>query len=149
MLPESGAGIDMKQPRPEAGAVGLGLLAPAGFSHTIGNQRQPVKYRRHTVTADRVITYIDGYNLYYGLRAAGLHSSRWLDLRALCDSLLKPDQQLDLVRYFTTRVRNDRAANRRQSVFIDALLARGRIEIDYGHFLSKPVTCRRCGNTWQ
>ncbi len=37
----------------------------------------------------------------------------------------------------------------RQSAFIDALLARGDIEIDFGHFLSKPVTCRSCGSTWQ
>ena len=31
----------------------------------------------------RVITYIDGYNLYHGLLEAGLRSSRWLDLPKL------------------------------------------------------------------
>ena len=29
----------------------------------------------------RVIVYIDGFNLYYGLRAAGLQRYYWLDLR--------------------------------------------------------------------
>ena len=97
----------------------------------------------------RVITYIDGYNLYHGLLAAGLRSSRWLDLPALGRSLLKPEQDLALTRYFTTRVRGNPSKAQRQSTFIDALVARGDIEIDFGHFLSKPVSCRSCGNTWQ
>lgn len=101
------------------------------------------------MSTERVIAYIDGYNLYYGLRDAGLRSSRWLDLRAMCETLLKPGQQLRLVRYFTTRVRNDPAAERRQSTFIDALVARGGIEIDFGHFLSKDRECFKCGNKWQ
>lgn len=29
---------------------------------------------------ERITVYIDGYNLYYGLKAAGLRTSRWLDL---------------------------------------------------------------------
>lgn len=96
----------------------------------------------------RVIAYIDGFNLYYGLRAAKLQTSRWLDLRAMCQALLKPSQRLDLVRYFTTRVRNNPSAAERQGIFIDALKARGNLEIDYGHFLSKHMTCHDCGNTW-
>lgn len=46
----------------------------------------------------RVIAYIDGHNLYHGMREAGLLTSRWLDLRAMCETLLKPDQQLELAR---------------------------------------------------
>ena len=98
---------------------------------------------------DRVITYIDGYNLYHGMMQARLGSSRWLDLSAMGRSLLKPHQQLVLTRYFTTRVRGNPGKARRQGTFIDALLARGGIEIDFGHFLSKPISCNSCGNTWQ
>ena len=94
---------------------------------------------------ERVIAYIDGFNLYYGLRDARLRSSRWLDLRGVCASLLKPHQRLQLVRYFTARVRDDPGASKRQAVFIDALLARGGIEIDFGQFLSSSKTCRACG----
>ena len=97
---------------------------------------------------ERVTVYIDGYNLYYGLKAAGLRTSRWLDLVELSRSLLLPRQELSLVRYFTTRVRNDPGASQRQARYIDALEARGRISLDYGHFLSKSVTCNSCGNTW-
>ena len=96
-----------------------------------------------------MIAYIDGYNLYHGLRDARLRSSRWLDLRAMCQSLLKTGQRLEFVRYFTTRVRNDPAAERRQSTFIDALRASGGIEIDFGHFLSKNRKCFACGHKWQ
>ena len=95
-----------------------------------------------------MITYIDGYNLYHGLLEAGLGSSRWLDLPKLGRSLLKPGQQLVLTRYFTTRVKGDPAKARRQARYIDALTTRGGIEIDFGHFLSKRVTCHSCGHSW-
>ena len=98
-----------------------------------------------------MIAYIDGYNLYYGMIVTRLHSSRWLDLVALGCSLLKPQQHLVATRYFTTRVRgNSKKARRqaqRQGVFIDALLALGEIEIDYGHFLTEPICCHKCGNS--
>ena len=138
-----------KQPQPVAGAVEPGLLTPAGYTHTICIVDPRVKYLRARVSGQRVITYIDGYNLYHGLLAAGIRSSRWLDLPMLGQSLLKPDQDLELTRYFTTRVRGNPGKAGRQSSFIDALVTRGGIEIDFGHFLSKPVTCRRCGSTWQ
>ena len=100
------------------------------------------------MSQQRVITYIDGYNLYHGLLEAGLRSSRWLDLPKLGRSLLKSGQQLTLTRYFTTRVKGDPAKARRQALYVDALTTRGGIEIDFGHFLSKRVTCHSCGHTW-
>ena len=100
------------------------------------------------MSTERVIAYIDGYNLYFGLLDARLHTSRWLDLGGVCTSLLKPGQRLDLVRYFTTSVRNDPDAAKRQAIFIDALRARGGIEIDFGVFLSKTMTCRSCHVQW-
>ena len=98
------------------------------------------------MSTERTIAYIDGYNLYHGICDARLHSSRWLDLRALSQSLLKPQQHLDLVRYFTTMVRNNPSKAKRQSTFIEALRACGGIEIDFGHFLSKTMHCPKCGN---
>ena len=77
-----------------------------------------------------------------------MQSSRWLDLKGMCESLTKKHQQLDLVRYFTTRVKNNPGASQRQGTFIDALEARGGIKIDYGHFLSKKTKCHSCGNEW-
>ncbi|WP_420438103.1 NYN domain-containing protein [Candidatus Poriferisodalis sp.] len=101
------------------------------------------------MSVERVAAYIDGFNLYHGLMEAKLGSSRWLDLRAMCSNLLKPHQQLVSVRYFTTRVRNDPEKQARQGTYIDALLAHGGVEIDFGHFLSKPAQCKQCGKRWQ
>ena len=136
-------------PSQVAGAVGPGLLTPAGYPPII--RRRPPDCQVPslvTMSQQRVITYIDGYNLYYGLLQAGLGSSRWLDLPKLATSLLKPGQQLTLTRYFTTRVKGDPAKARRQALYVDALTTRGGIEIDFGHFLSKRVTCHSCGHHW-
>ncbi len=100
------------------------------------------------MSAERAIAYIDGYNLYHGICDARLQSSRWLDLRELSRSLLKPQQRLVLVRYFTTMVRNNPPKAERQSTFIEALRAGGGIEVDFGHFLSKAVKCPGCGHEW-
>ena len=98
--------------------------------------------------SQRVITYIDGYNLYHGLLDAGLRTSRWLDLARLGESLLMSDQHLVLTRYFTTRVKGNPAKAHLQGLYIEALQTRALLEIDYGHFLSKTVACYRCGSEW-
>ena len=58
----------------------------------------------------RVIAYIDGFNLYYGLRAAGWRRYYRLDLRRLAENLLRPGQTLATVRYFSARVQREPAA---------------------------------------
>ena len=97
------------------------------------------------MTLDRAFAYVDGFNLYHGMLDARLHNARWLDLRAMCEGLPRPHQRLGLVRYFTDRVRDDAAAAENQAVFIDALQARGGVEIEFGHFLATSVKCRKCG----
>ena len=46
---------------------------------------------------ERVIVYIDGFNLYYGLRSMGWRHYLWLDLRQLSENLLRPPQRLEIV----------------------------------------------------
>jgi hypothetical protein len=70
---------------------------------------------------DRVVAYIDGFNLYFGLKAAHGRKYLWLDLQALVESLLLPNQELREVQYFTARVRDDPNGERRQAVYLDAL----------------------------
>ena len=36
---------------------------------------------------ERIIAYIDGFNLYFGLRAKGWKRYYWLNLRAMCENL--------------------------------------------------------------
>ena len=56
-----------------------------------------------------------------------------------CRALLKGGQQLDLVRYLTTRARNDPAAAKRRSSFID----RGHATVGTGELIG--VAPRRRG----
>jgi hypothetical protein len=51
----------------------------------------------------RVAVYVDGRNLYYGLKSRGWRRYYWLDLRRLAENLLRPSQRLTAVRYFTAR----------------------------------------------
>jgi hypothetical protein len=49
--------------------------------------------------SSRVVAYIDGFNLYYGLRSKGWRRYLWLDLNQLIASLLRPYQELSGVKY--------------------------------------------------
>jgi len=99
----------------------------------------------------RVSVYIDGFNLYFGLRAAGLRPSYWLDVHALSLALLKPGQNLTAVKYFTARVSpsaNDPHQHIRQNTYLEALQTRQDTSLYFGHYLDKSVTCRNCQARW-
>lgn len=100
---------------------------------------------------NRVIVYIDGFNLYFGMRSKGWRKYYWLDLVALSRSLLKPDQSLMAVHYFTARIRsnqNNASDIQRQTNYLEALTSNPMIQMHYGHYLEKPKTCRKCGASW-
>ena len=66
-------------------------------------------------TADgRVMVYVDGFNLYYGLRTKGWRRLYWLDMQALSENLLRRGQRLAGVRYFTARITGKEQAKRRR-----------------------------------
>lgn len=99
----------------------------------------------------RVIAYVDGFNLYFGLKDSRFKKYYWLDLPALASALLKPDQQLAATHYFTARIRtNGRNADdaKRQTTYIDALAAQPNLTVQEGHYLEKPRRCKTCGATW-
>lgn len=96
----------------------------------------------------RVITYIDGFNLYFGLKNKGWRRYYWLDLVALANALLRPGQTLSETHYFTARIRaagNNQADLQRQSDYLDALATRPDLHIHYGHYLKKQRRRRKCG----
>ena len=103
-------------------------------------------------THQRVAAYIDGFNLYYGLRSKGWRHYYWLDLRRFAENLLRPGQSLVAVRYFTTRVvaeLGDPEKPKRQNTYLEALATLPDLRIHYGYFLPKKQNCHRCGATWQ
>lgn len=100
----------------------------------------------------RVAVYVDGLNLYYGLKSRGWRRYYWLDLRRLAENLLRPNQRLTMVRYFTARFEpqtDDPDQHIRQDTYLEVLETLPDIAIQYGYHLPKTGTCRRCGATWE
>jgi len=100
---------------------------------------------------NRVIVYIDGFNLYFGLRSKGWRRYYWLNVHQLSLALLKPGQRLNAVHYFTARIRaNGQNVDdmRRQSLYIEALQTLPDTTLHFGHYLDKPRQCRQCGAQW-
>jgi uncharacterized LabA/DUF88 family protein len=93
----------------------------------------------------RVITYIDGFNLYFGLRSKHWKRFYWLNLQQVAQRLLKPDQILVTTKYFTAVVTHPPDKNKRQSTYLEALSTLPNFHIFYGHYLADTVTCRNCG----
>ncbi len=97
---------------------------------------------------ERVVVYIDGFNLYFGMREAGFDNCRWLNLKALVQNLLHTNQTLVDIYYFTSRVSNNPDKQKRQSTYIDALESEGIIVV-YGNYQDGTEECKRCGNIWR
>lgn len=100
------------------------------------------------IKKERIIAYIDGFNLYFGMRDAGFDNCRWLNIKKLVISLLKPHQELLEVKYFTSRVSNNPDKQKRQSTYIDALESTG-IRLFYGNYQAGTEECKRCGHIWR
>lgn len=96
---------------------------------------------------ERVQVYVDGFNLYFGMLEAGYDYCKWLNLKRLATNLLKPNQELTGVKYFTSRVSNNPDKQKRQTTYIEALESEG-VCILYGHYQRNSVECSRCGNVW-
>jgi uncharacterized LabA/DUF88 family protein len=101
---------------------------------------------------NRVILYIDGFNLYHALRDLGDKSLYWLDLPALGRNLLTGDMRLVHTHYFTARIkpagRSTQDDVKRQCTYLDALAAQPDLSIHYGKFMAKPASCNKCRASW-
>ena len=92
---------------------------------------------------DRVIAYIDGFNLYFGLKSKGWRRYYWLNPRALVMNLVKPGQRLVSTKYFTARITspaNDPGKQRRQNAILEAIGTLPDTRIVCGHYLPKVQT---------
>ena len=98
--------------------------------------------------ANRVAVYIDGFNLFYGMRSKGWKQFYWLDVHQLAENLLRSGQQLSVVRYFTAPILPDPSdpnKDKRQETYLDALSTIPKIDIQKGYYISKSHNCRKCG----
>lgn len=93
----------------------------------------------------KLIAYVDGFNLYFGLKSKGWNRFYWLNLVTLVKSCLKPDQTLVGVKYFTATVYGNAQKEKRQRTYLEALQTLPNFNIYYGHFLRTSRKCSNCG----
>ena len=110
-----------------------------------------VKVRRG-LTTERVIVYVDGMNLYHGIRSKGWNRYLWLDVVRLSKRLLRSGQNLVCVKYFTARFVDEARSSgmkARQCTHLEAIGGDPILQIIEGEFQPRPVRCRICGNVSQ
>lgn len=103
------------------------------------------------VGEERVGVYIDGFNVYHGMVRKDWRRFLWLDYRALFESMLRPGQELGVVRYFTA-FSKDPGSRKRQQVYMNALELRGGVTAHFGKLSRRPHKCAKCGkrsHRWQ
>lgn len=94
-----------------------------------------------------VTAYIDGFNLYYGVKSKFGHRYLWLDLVELIRRL-RPSDDIVAVRYFTAVVKGEPAAAANQIEYLEPLQAHcgSKLDIQRGWFKPRSIgPCRLCG----
>jgi hypothetical protein len=97
------------------------------------------------IRKNRVVAYIDGFNLYYGMRSAHYRRFLWLDLKKLVQNLCSPLDDVVEVKYFTSRISEPEDKRLRQTTYIEALVHHSSCTVIPGTFLKDTVTCKACG----
>ena len=93
----------------------------------------------------KVIVYVDGFNVYYGMKEAFRRRYRWLDYQQLAEGLLKEGMELVRVVYFTANIKGNGDGVGRQKIYLKALEAHcDKLTIIKGKFLLKDVWCPKC-----
>ncbi len=97
-----------------------------------------------------VVAYIDGFNLYFGIKAKFGRRYLWLDVVKLIEQL-RPNDHVVAVRYFTAVVKGEPAAAANQIDYIDALETHCGpvLDVQRGWFKPRRIgPCRQCGQHW-
>jgi uncharacterized LabA/DUF88 family protein len=98
---------------------------------------------------ERVVAYIDGFNLYFGMKESTWgNQSLWLDVQKLVNNLIKSPQILVETNYFTSRISNNKPKQKRQSTYLEALETLSDFKIHYGKYNSNDRECSACGHTY-
>ncbi len=114
---------------------------------------EPEKQERNAPIApppERVVSYVDGFNLYRGMRQSSYRKYYWLDVTALSRALLKPQQTLLHAKYFTARIsgRGAEEKRKRQATYLDALATLPELTVFEGNYRTESVRCGKCHSTW-
>lgn len=98
----------------------------------------------------RVIVYVDGYNLFHGIRSFRddrgevLDQMQRVDLNKLSTSLLSKARRLDQVYYFSALAEWRPDDYKKHSIYIRDHKKSG-VSVQLGHFKKKSRICEHCG----
>jgi uncharacterized LabA/DUF88 family protein len=93
----------------------------------------------------RYCFYIDGFNVYYALQEnQSYHKYKWLNYRKLAESVIRAQDTIASVYYFTAVVRWRQENANRHARYIRVLRSVG-VETIQGRFMNKRVRCHLCG----
>ena len=95
----------------------------------------------------RVIAYIDGFNLYHAIDALNRPHLKWVDLWALVSSFLKQRQTLTAVNYYSAYATWMPEAHFRHRQYTNALRC-FNVSVHISEFRERPQECHQCGNRW-
>lgn len=92
----------------------------------------------------RAAVYLDGFNLYFGMKSKGWQKYYWLDIYEFGNKLVR-ERQLVAVKYFTANVKGGGGKVDRQQAFLSALRQHSpQLEVIKGKYLQKSKQCYHC-----
>ena len=94
-------------------------------------------------TMERVAVYVDGFNLFFGIRSKNPKAVNF-DVAAYVRRRLGANQRLTLVRYYSAPLVGSPEAERAQKRYFSALRASG-VDVILGRFQEKFIHCGHCG----
>jgi uncharacterized LabA/DUF88 family protein len=104
------------------------------------------------VTVATVAAYIDGFNLYFGMKHKYRRKYLWLDVVEMIRQV-RPNDQVVVVRYFSAIVKGEPAAAANQQTYIDAMKAHHGptlLDVHVGRFKDRRIKpCRVCRSEYE
>lgn len=98
--------------------------------------------------SERVVCFVDGFNLYHALKSLGQPYLQWLDLQLLFIRLKKSKSQIiSQIYYFSAYPNWKPDSCQRHKIYVKALSSHGIIPI-MGKFKKKPKKCLNCKTQW-
>lgn len=97
---------------------------------------------------EKVIFFIDGFNLYHALDNKRFYRYKWIDLSSLAQKFILKKEKIEEIYYFTALAIWSPDKVERHKTFIKAQEMKG-IKIIYGEFKRRDKECRICKQTYQ
>ena len=72
----------------------------------------------------QVVALVDGFNLYHGIQSLDESRLKWCDIAKLLPQLLRPDERLAEIRYYTSDPAHRADKRERHAVYVAAVQAR-------------------------